>query len=522
MKPLLMFKSGDFDRAAPPPVRQAALRQDLELDPIVAAMAQGDELIALVSRAAMLAEVVDAGDILYRQAILRDALAQPQLLRELYTLAGEALTASKKSFFGLFSHYPSSIVFGATDAMELLVARLRKLRQLALEAQLTVASDGLQNFFAMLQRELPESYLEEIRQHLAHLRFRGGLLESAQLGPGLGLQCLVLRRRPGASGSWWMRLRDWFAARKRSEFTFRLPERDEAGARILSELRDRGLNEVANALAQSVDHVLLFFEQLRVEIAFYLGCLNLHRELAACAVPVSLPAPQPSTSGRLTFQDLRDLSLVLAKRQGVIGNDVCADNRSLLVVTGANQGGKSSFLRSVGQAQLMMQCGMFVAADHYSAALATGGVFTHFRREEDKTMRSGKFDEELARMRDVVASLQPNALILFNESFASTNEREGTQVASGIVRALLERNARVVFVTHMFALSQWFRAHHADQALFLRALRLPDGTRPFKLEEGQPEASSNALDLYAQVFGTTVAAIEQASRRDVLAEAETN
>jgi DNA mismatch repair ATPase MutS len=50
----------------------------------------------------------------------------------------------------------------------------------------------------------------------------------------------------------------------------------------------------------------------------------------------------------------------------VVGNDIDADGDSLIIVTGANQGGKSTFLRSVGLAQVMTQCGMFVPASALS------------------------------------------------------------------------------------------------------------------------------------------------------------
>jgi MutS domain V len=76
------------------------------------------------------------------------------------------------------------------------------------------------------------------------------------------------------------------------------------------------------------------------------------------------------------------------------------------MITGANQGGKSTFLRSVGVAQLMMQCGMFVAAESLRASVVDG-VFTHFKREEDATMERGKLDEELSRMSDIVDAITP-------------------------------------------------------------------------------------------------------------------
>ena len=135
-------------------------------------------------------------------------------------------------------------------------------------------------------------------------------------------------------------------------------------------------------------------------------------------------------------RDLRDVGLCLATDKPVIGNDVDADGKSLIVVTGANEGGKSTFLRSVGAAQVMMQAGMFVTAASLRANVSTG-VFTHFKREEDDTMTDGKFDEELARMSAIVDLIGGGSLLLCNESFASTNEREGSQIARGIVDAML-------------------------------------------------------------------------------------
>ena len=84
-----------------------------------------------------------------------------------------------------------------------------------------------------------------------------------------------------------------------------------------------------------------------------------------------------------------------------------------------------------------MQAGMFVTAKAFCANVRDS-VFTHFKREEDATMTHGKFDEELARLNAITEHITSRSLLLCNESFASTNEREGSEIARGIVYAMVE------------------------------------------------------------------------------------
>jgi DNA mismatch repair ATPase MutS len=116
-------------------------------------------------------------------------------------------------------------------------------------------------------------------------------------------------------------------------------------------------------------------------------------------------------------------------------------------------------------------------------------------------MRSGKLDEELSRMSSLVDKMTPNSIVLLNESFASTNEREGSEIARQIVRALLESGIKVFYVTHMFDLAQGFYCSKIDTAQFLRAERLTDGRRTFRLVEGEPLPTSHGEDLYKRIFG---------------------
>ena len=115
-------------------------------------------------------------------------------------------------------------------------------------------------------------------------------------------------------------------------------------------------------------------------------------------------------------------------------------------------------------------------------------------------MTSGKLDEELARMSDIVDHLVTNSVLLFNESFAATNEREGSEIATQIVCALLEKRIKIFFVTHLYAFAGGLSDSNMEHAAYLRAERRPDGTRTFKLIEAAPLDTSYGEDLYEKIF----------------------
>ena len=384
--------------------------------------------------------------------------------------------------------------------MEAFLGIIEKLREIADLHADTFVSEGWTEFFTIVKRELSDDYLAGVRYHLDQLKFRKGALLSAQLGKGNKGSHYVLRQPPSPEGNWLTRL---FAEQPLS-YSFSIHPRDEGGMRALGELQNRGISSAANALAQSADHVSSFFSMLRTELAFYVGCVNLHEDLFQKGGKTCFPSPAAAEERRLSFRGLYDASLALSLDHRVVGNDADADKQDLVIVTGANQGGKSTFLRSIGLAQLMMQSGMFVPAESFDSSVRDG-LFTHYKREEDTSMKSGKLDEELSRMSEIVNNLTPHAMMLFNESFAATNEREGSEIARQILSALLEKRVKMVCVTHLYELARGFYERNMGNVLFLRAERQADGVRTFKLNEGKPLQTSFGEDLYESIFGVGIA-----------------
>ncbi|HTX46296.1 MAG TPA: hypothetical protein VMD48_08465 [Solirubrobacteraceae bacterium] len=474
------------------------LVKDLELETLWQAMAAGDEFLFETARRVVLSSLCEPNSIVYRQQVLEDCLAHPDTVGELYRLAIQAL-AAERHVGGMWSGSdPTYILHRSVRLLVRYVDILRRLRQIADEQSDGFRSEGFTRFFAMLREELSGDYLQAVEQHLGRLKFKRGVVESAELGKGdKGRRYIV--HGPPPDLSWRERLA-LVGIAKPEEYSFELHPLDQAGAKHLREIQGRGINHVADAVAQSADHVQSFFTMLRLELAFYLGCLNLHARLHQKGEPTCFPEPIVAGPLALTAHGIYDVCLALHLEPRAVGNDIDGDGKSLIMFTGANQGGKSTLLRSVGLAQLMMQSGMFVGAQSLRASISAG-VFTHYRREEDETMESGKLDEELHRMSEIADQITPGAVLLCNESFASTNEREGSEIARQVVRAMLDKQIRVLFVTHMYDLAHSFCAQHLDSTLFLRAEREPDGRRTFKLSEGEPLPTSYGADSYRRIFG---------------------
>jgi hypothetical protein len=503
VKAFLMYKDRDFSVNAYLAPNTAALTQDLELDTVFRAMAEGDAFLLEVAKTAVLVSLREPEPILYRQHVLADCLERPEVVREMYAVAVEAVERERK-VWGWSLELPQSALRRSIEVLQIFVSLLKRLRQTADVHGSTFRSEGFTNLFGMFAAELNDQYLSIVEDHLRRLEFRNGILMSAELGTGHIGTNYILRKPPDAKRTWTERLHGWvgqLTRRDGSAFLYEIADRDIAGFEALSELRARGVGHVAAALAQSTDHILSFFTMLRLELGFYVCCLNLRDKLARKGEPICLPEPLAGGKAMLSCRGLYDVCLSLSIGDRVVGNDVSGDDKILVMITGANRGGKSTMLRSIGLAQLMMQCGMFVPAELFRADVCDS-VFSHFKREEDTSMRSGKLDEELSRMSSLVDKMTPNSIVLFNESFASTNEREGSEIARQIVRALLETGVKVFYVTHMFDLAHGFYIAKMDRALFLRAERLTGGRRTFRLLEAEPLPTSYGEDLYGQIFGT--------------------
>ncbi len=496
MNVYLMNNNRDFNPDQERPWNGLDLIQDLQLDPVLNVMADGDEFLYRVAQSTLLSSIGSKLDvILYRQKILSDCLKNTPTVKRLYKLAVGVIGEKRVVHWSAGQTHSSwSLLSRSVETLQVFLGTLRTLRSIADQDADKFESDGFKEFFTRIKEEITGEYLQEIEEHLRELNFEDEVLIGAQLGKGNRGSNYVLCK-PGEQKKWFERI---FKTGTR-EYTFRINDQDEIAVRKLSEFKNRGVNSVANAAAQSVEHILNFLILLRTELAFYLGCINLYKRLNEIGEKTCFPVPVTADKRTLSCAGLYDVSLALSMNEPVVSNDISADNKNLIIVTGANKGGKTTFLRSVGLSQIMMHSGMFVPAGSFSANLCTG-LFTHFKRKEDVSMESGKLDDELNRMSQIADHLSANSLVLLNEAFAATNVREGSEIARQIVSALSEKQVKVFFVSHLYQFVQDLYDSRTEEIMFLRAERKTDGTRTYKLIEGEPLDTGYGIDLYNKIF----------------------
>jgi DNA mismatch repair protein MutS len=195
------------------------------------------------------------------------------------------------------------------------------------------------------------------------------------------------------------------------------------------------------------------------EVQFYAAYLEHMERLQANGIAFCLPT---FASGRraVSAVDASDLALaakLAAEGQAVVTNDfVLCDPERIFVVTGPNQGGKTTFARMFGQLHYLGSLGVPVPAR--SAQLVLPDLlFTHFEREEDISNLRGKLDDELVRIREILDAATGDSIIILNEIFASTTLADAIKLGTAVLTELVELGCVgvcVTFVDELASLSE--------------------------------------------------------------------
>jgi DNA mismatch repair ATPase MutS len=185
------------------------------------------------------------------------------------------------------------------------------------------------------------------------------------------------------------------------------------------------------------------------EVQFYLAYLELVEKLSESGLPFCYP--QVSAHSTRTFADEAfDLALaikLIGERSEVVCNDFYLEEpERVIVVTGPNNGGKTTFARMFGQLHYLASLGLLVPGTGAQLVLPDR-LFTHFEKEENIATLRGKLEDELVRVHEILGEATGESVIVMNETFSSTTLQDALFVGTEVMKRILALNPLGVYVT---------------------------------------------------------------------------
>lgn len=187
------------------------------------------------------------------------------------------------------------------------------------------------------------------------------------------------------------------------------------------------------------------------EIHFYLSYHAFIQRFTAAGLPSSYPNVT-TEPGATCAEDAYNLAVAiksLDENKPVVTNSFhLSGPERIFVVTGPNQGGKTTFARTIAQCAYLASLGCPVPASRAELTLPDE-IYTHFERRESLSTLHGKLDNELARIRDILSAARETSIIIMNESFSSTTVDDALLISTEVLERIIQLRCVTVYVTFL-------------------------------------------------------------------------
>lgn len=277
--------------------------------------------------------------------------------------------------------------------------------------------------------------------------------------------------------------------------------------KVLSRMLDHMIRKLRDTLSKYADIAIVNISQLVPEFIYYIRFADFIDEYTAKGFKFCEAETMSDTDVSMDAKDMYNLKLALnvESMEDIVCNDLVFDKEhTVYILTGANRGGKTTITQAVGLMYVLAQGGISVPAESFRYK-PVDCIYTHFPADEDKTMDLGRLGEECVRFKEIYSECTASSLLLLNETFSTTSFEEGYYIAKDSVKAIVRKEIRTIYNTHMHKLAAetaQFNELSENAKVSSLIVRSEGGKRSFKVETASPEGMSYARDI-AEKYGVT-------------------
>jgi len=444
----ILFKNPN-DRVAEEQLAAPEFFVHLNLDQIVASITADKEEYNLTPFFSMPLHDTDA--VVYRHEVMQD-LESPSLLAVIETFA-ERMRKVRDNFEktkeDFYDHQKERWFLDSVDTYIEAVVKLTN----DLSKQ-KIKSRGLLAFRQYLSTYTKSSQFVSLTKQVNELKTELNTIRYEVLIEGLRVEVRHYKEEPNYSTE----IQEVFKRfSDESDRTYEYGFRDELS---MNQVEGRILDLVAQSYSDTFSKLTLFYAEQKSfiddtvalfdrEIQFYVAYLKFIAKLQKAKLSFCYPKVSPSNKDVAATKSF-DLALadklVTSSKLPVTNDFYLKGDERIIVVSGPNQGGKTTFARMFGQLHYLASLGLLTPGSEGQFYLPDT-LFTHFEKEEKMTNLRGKLEDDLLRMHDILEAATPHSIILINEIFTSTTLHDAILLSKKIGTSIMKLDTLCVWVT---------------------------------------------------------------------------
>ncbi|HEY3473521.1 MAG TPA: hypothetical protein VGK56_02865 [Anaerolineales bacterium] len=462
--------------AAPFLALSPAAAHDLGLDDIIAAFTPDrdhqKEIRNLFSQLPRDPEV-----IAYRQAVLDDLLANPDLAARFASLLPVIDSFFKSSYHSEREMTWLHEVVWRAGELQNIVDCFEGMGEILRSVEGRIRSQGLHELREEVRKAQDDPMYQRLVQELPELLAR--LQGKASLTIGVNLDAslrpiqatlLSVNEKPFTDQSLLNRLFGVRAEREGIAPLHSVPPQGSYASPVdplmvplfadLANVLEKTAIPVADQLRQYASLHGQLFTSLRQGLIFYLGAIRFIQRFQKLGLSMCRPQIASADERRCEVKDSYNVNLILrhveaddGKRPAIVINDILiGPDGHIFILTGPNNGGKTTYMQGVGVVHILAQLGCYVPGTQ-AVISPVDHLLTHFPVEEKPDSEAGRFGEEAMRLGKIFEQVTRYSLVLLNETLSSTSFSESLYLAQDLMRILRRVGARAIYSTHLHELA---------------------------------------------------------------------